>query len=598
MKVACYARVSSERQAEKDLSIPAQLKALKRYALERGWEVASEYVDEAESARTANRPKFKEMVAAARRKSKPFEAILVWKLSRFARNREDSIIYKSLLRKQGVQVISINEPVDESAAGKLLEGMIEVIDEWYSANLAVETVKGQRENALRGYSNGGIPPYGYRAVKVSDGRGNEKTRWAPDPEQGPLVADIFGMYAKGGVGLFAIAQELNARGVPAARGRLWSKTSLHSILRNEAYLGRRIWNREDNQTAGRKYKPREQWVVVDGAHEPLVSQDLFDAVQAKLQQRRTDPALHPRAANSDYLLTGLVRCGQCQAHYCGFSTGRKGTKQYYACTTYRGKGKDICPAPLLEKLVFEDLVLSAVRDRVLTEENVRELTRLTNERLAQEAPALKAERARLDRELKLAEEKLARLQGALASGELGLRHLAEPIKDLTQQREGLRSAIAEVESRAAGRGRRQIREAQVIQLTRDLRDLLLRADRQKTKTFLRCIVDSVVVGDDSIEISYSFPADNGNGDDPKAQDVIAWRQRRGWDSNPRGLAPQRFSRPSPSTARTPLRERQGSDHSSQAQARQAYRRMLISTLPMILTSVATIGCIFRLAGSR
>ena len=113
MKVCCYARVSSERQAEKDLSIPSQLKALRRYASERGWEVVAEYVDEAESARTANRPKFKEMVTAVRRKSKPFDAILVWKLSRFARNREDSIIYKSLLRKHGVQVTSINEPVDE-----------------------------------------------------------------------------------------------------------------------------------------------------------------------------------------------------------------------------------------------------------------------------------------------------------------------------------------------------------------------------------------------------------------------------------------------------------------------------------------------------
>ena len=232
----------------------------------------------------------------------------------------------------------------------------------------------------------------------------------------------------------------------------------------------------------------------------------------------------------------------------------KGTKQYYACTTYRGKGKDICPAPLLEKPIFEDLVLSAVRDRVLTEENVRELARLTNERLAQEAPALKAERARLDRELKLAEEKLARLQGALASGELDLRHLAEPIKDLTQQREALRSAMAEVESRTAGRGRRQIRETQVIQLTRDLRHLLLRADRRKTKAFLPCIVDSVVVGDDGVEISYSFPADGGDGKAPNAQDLLAWSQRRGWDSNPRGaFGPQRFSRPSPSTARTPLR---------------------------------------------
>lgn len=117
MKVALHTRVSSERQAEKDLSIPAQLKALRKYALEREWDVVAEYREEGESARTANRPAFREMIATAKRKEGPFDAILVWKLSRFARNREDSIIYKSLLRKRGISVISINEQVDESPAG-------------------------------------------------------------------------------------------------------------------------------------------------------------------------------------------------------------------------------------------------------------------------------------------------------------------------------------------------------------------------------------------------------------------------------------------------------------------------------------------------
>jgi DNA invertase Pin-like site-specific DNA recombinase len=109
MKAALYARVSSERQAEKDLSIPAQLKALKKYALDREWDVVAEYVDEGESARTANRPAFREMISTAKKRERPFDTILVWKLSRFARNREDSILYKSLLRKRGISVISINE---------------------------------------------------------------------------------------------------------------------------------------------------------------------------------------------------------------------------------------------------------------------------------------------------------------------------------------------------------------------------------------------------------------------------------------------------------------------------------------------------------
>ena len=176
-RAAIYARVSSERQAEKDLSIPAQIKALKKFALERNWDIVVEYVDQAESARTANRPAFREMIATAKKNEKSFDTILVWKLSRFARNREDSILYKSLLRKRGISVISINEQVDESPAGHLLEGIIEVIDEFYSINLSQDTVRGMKENISRGFYNGGFTPLGYKRVKIKVGMA-EKTKLA------------------------------------------------------------------------------------------------------------------------------------------------------------------------------------------------------------------------------------------------------------------------------------------------------------------------------------------------------------------------------------------------------------------------------------
>ena len=105
------------------------------------------------------------MIAYARRKIKPFDAILIWKHSRFARNREDAIIYKSLLRKQGISVISMNEPIDDTPAGKLLEGIIEVIDEFYSLNLAEDTIRGLRKTQQEVFrtaaSLSDIKPKGY-----------------------------------------------------------------------------------------------------------------------------------------------------------------------------------------------------------------------------------------------------------------------------------------------------------------------------------------------------------------------------------------------------------------------------------------------------
>ena len=134
MNVALYARVSSDKQ-DTALSISAQLRALREYAVRYGYHGVREFVDEAESGRTVARPAFKEMIALARTKHPSFKAILVWKLNRFSRSRADSITYKTLLRNKGIEVMSINEPVDDSPTGRLLEGVIESIDEFYSANL-------------------------------------------------------------------------------------------------------------------------------------------------------------------------------------------------------------------------------------------------------------------------------------------------------------------------------------------------------------------------------------------------------------------------------------------------------------------------------
>jgi site-specific DNA recombinase len=141
MKATIYARVSSESQ-DVDLSISAQVKAVRDYAGKHGYEIVREYIDEAESGRSASRPQFKEMIATAKLKNPPFQAILVWKLNRFSRSRWDSVTYKTLLKNKGIRVISINEHLDDSPSGQLLEGIIESVDEFYSANLGQDIKRG------------------------------------------------------------------------------------------------------------------------------------------------------------------------------------------------------------------------------------------------------------------------------------------------------------------------------------------------------------------------------------------------------------------------------------------------------------------------
>lgn len=220
MKVALYARVSSDKQ-DVDLSISAQLKALREYAQRNGHQILREFVDEAESGRTSERPAFMEMVAMARRKPQPFDDILVWKYSRFARSREDSIIYKTMLRKNGVQVLSITEPFEDTPTGRLLEAMIESLDEFYSANLGEEVTRGMRESASRGFYLSARAPYGYRKVKVKDG-GKERIRLELDPARETVVTSMFRSVIEG-KGLKEIARELNQSGMLTPRGKTWAR---------------------------------------------------------------------------------------------------------------------------------------------------------------------------------------------------------------------------------------------------------------------------------------------------------------------------------------------------------------------------------------
>ena len=166
---ALYARVSSDRQ-DVDLSVAAQLRALRDYAEKNGYHVAREYVDEAESGRIADRPQFQKMLDEAAKPEAPFKEILVWKFSRFTRKREHAVAFKSMLRSaRAVRVVSITEHADDTPTGKLMEAIIESVDEFYSENLAQEVTRGMRESASRGFWVTSYAPFGYNRVMVQDG---------------------------------------------------------------------------------------------------------------------------------------------------------------------------------------------------------------------------------------------------------------------------------------------------------------------------------------------------------------------------------------------------------------------------------------------
>jgi len=433
MKVALYARVSSDKQ-DVDLSISAQLKALREYAARNSYHVVREFVDEAESGRTATRPAFREMVSLARRLQKPFDAILVWKYSRFARSREDSIVYKTILRKNGVQVISINEPFEDTPTGRLLEAMIESLDEFYSANLGEEINRGLRESASRGFYMPSRPPYGYRRVMVRDGS-KERPRLEVEPHQAQVVATIFHDIIEG-KGLTEIMKEINNSGVAGPKGKTWGKTTLYKILTNEAYTGTLTWGR----TSKRNLEP----VRVENAWPAIVDRETFVAVQGKLNGRAPARS-NPRRVASRYLLSGLARCGYCGKALVG-QEAKGGRFNYYVCGTLLKKGAGSCEAHYLNSRKFEQIVVDKIKEHILTEENLRELVRLVNEDVDSAAVNYRDGLDSVSDEITGINSRLEKLYDALETGKIGLDDLSPRIQQLRHRQEQLQSQKWELEA--------------------------------------------------------------------------------------------------------------------------------------------------------
>ena len=365
MKSVLYARVSSDKQ-DVDLSLSAQLRNLREYAENNGHAVVGEFVDEAESGRTSARPQFQEMIADARRPSRPFDTILVWKYSRFARNREDSIVFKSLLKRHGVRVVSITEPFEDTPTGRLMEGIIESMDEFFSANLAQEIVRGMRESASRGFYMASRAPFGYRRVKVLDGA-KERPTLQLDPQTAPVVRRMFDDFIVAR-GLKDVTQALNEEGIASPTGRQWNKTVVHKILVNKAYLGVLVWGRRG------KSSQAQSPIVVEGAWEPLVSKEIFEQTQEILKSRRFLEA-HPRRTASRFLLSGLVKCGDCRRLFSG-KQAKSGKFAYYVCGSLLHKGSGACSAPYLSVGKLEGLVLDRIKNFVLQEEHLEGLVKM------------------------------------------------------------------------------------------------------------------------------------------------------------------------------------------------------------------------------
>ncbi len=299
---ALYIRVSTHNQEE--LSPDAQKRLLLEYASKNNILVSSEYIYEEDgiSGRKADkRPKFQEMIAHAKSKEHPFDVILVWKFSRFARNQEESIVYKSMLKRDNVDVISISEPLIDGPFGSLIERIIEWMDEYYSIRLSGEVFRGMTENAMRGNYQA-RPPLGYQIRHHGE---------APEvvPEEAAIVQLIFNLYTEQGMGMFDIAKHLNALGYQTSHKKQFERRSIDYILRNESYTGKTVWNRHNN--ADSSIKDESEWIIADGHHEAIITNEQFEKARTRYSSEFRPKNQRPASTNRHWL-SGMVKCSSCE----------------------------------------------------------------------------------------------------------------------------------------------------------------------------------------------------------------------------------------------------------------------------------------------
>ena len=489
---ALYARVSSDRQ-DVDLSIAAQLRALRDYARKNGYIVFREYVDEAESGRIADRPEFRKMIDAATKPSAPFREILVWKFSRFTRKREHAVAFKSMLRRKGVRVVSITEHADDTPTGKLMEAIIESVDEFYSENLAQEVTRGMREAATRGFWISSVAPYGYNRVMVQDGPKKRPTL-EPDPDASRIVKRIFDM-AEAGSGMLVITNTLNDEGIASPRGKLWGKTSVHGMLINEAYTGTLVW--------GANAKDKAEPVRVDKAFPAIVTKAQFSRVN-KLMRSRAPKRSHPRRVGSTYLLSGLVKCKSCNRALSG-QDAKSGQFAYYVCQSIMKRGKDACDTPRLNARRFEELVVGKIRSNILTEGSITDLVKVVDEEMDGIAREQRKRLQIIEDELEDVKRKLGRIWHVIETTDIEMADASDRIREHRERKERLEDSAEEARSILSQR-RAYLDDVNTIAAyAKDMRDFLNESELTERRAFIESFVKEIIVMPGDALMRYTVP---------------------------------------------------------------------------------------------
>ena len=480
LRVAIYVRVSSDSQ-DINNSVEAQIAECEAFAKRYNFIVIKIYVDEAESGLASKRPQFQEMVYDSLSKEKPYDAILVWKFSRFSRDKLDNALYKNRLRKRGVRIISIKEAIDNSPAGQMMETMIEGMDAFYSANLSQDVRRGQRQIAARGYYPGNVPPYGYKIQKVQEEGGKAfHNIFVADEPYDQIVRRVI-LEAGAGKSANEIRAGLNQDGIPAPKGGKWADSTIHQMVHNLHYAGLIVW--------GVKSTSGDPPVIAPGRHEPIVSdEEMQQAIQVFAS--KFHKLVNPRQTASEYMMSGLLICRLCGSPLTVRNNTTKGIA-YYVCKARKDDGIAGCPLPYINIERFDKKFLEVTLDDILVPENVQGAIDHIASELSGPYEQQAATVLALEADIRKVKDQQDRVMAAYEAG-------AYTVTDFTKRMEPLRRTEADLETKRKEAERQLDQQAAIIaepttvlefarQVAEFIKHSTPKQRKQVLKRFVKCV---------------------------------------------------------------------------------------------------------------
>lgn len=492
--VAIYARVSTEEQAELGFSIEAQLEELRTRCKEEHKVVFKEYVDAGISGKSIEkRPALLELLQDI--ETGKVQELWVWKTDRISRKLADLIMIMEMLKRNDVKFRSISEKeFDQSnPASNAMMQMMGVMAE-FQRNIIVENVKmGMKQRARNGKWNGG-QVLGYDGVEVPCGREKE-TILRPNPIEAELVRKIFRMYASG-QGLRSTANQLNQEGYKTKPGNAFSSVAVKTIINNPVYIGKIRYNVRENWSEMRRKGINPEPIIANGEHEPIISQDLWDAVQMLFQKKSFSP---PRVFDGTYPLVGLMRCPQCGstlgAHrVCDtLKDGSKVVRRYYICNAFRNGGRRVCSSNSVKADVVEQFVFERLAEVVQKPKVLEDIVKKLNKDRTKSVGPLQKELTAFEKELASIESQRKKYFKLYETDAVDDNLFVERLSELKEKQEQIARLREQTERQLADNTSDPIPLQQVRQALSQFQGVLSASPAETQKTLLQTVVKQIHV---------------------------------------------------------------------------------------------------------